>query len=311
VGPLQPDRYDRKVTPTTVYKVKVPGGVTLHVEATGAGTPLLFIHEFAGDHRSWEPQVRSFSRDYRCITYAARGYPPSDVPEDAGDYSQDHAAADAIAVLDSLDIDRAHVVGLSMGGFCALHLALGNPNRTHSAAIGGVGYGAPPDKRAAFREECEAIAGAFEREGAPAVAERYSLGPARVQFQAKDPRGHAEFTRMLGEHSSLGSAGTMRGFQRERPSLYDFMDDFAKMTVPVLIMVGDEDEGAIEPSLMLKRTIPTAGLAVFPRTGHTLNLEEVELFNLTLRRFLNDVQTKAWRPRDPRSLSTTTTGMVD
>ena len=51
-------------------------GVTLHAEDTGTGEPLLFIHEFAGDHRSWEPQVRFFSGGYRCLTYAARGYPP-------------------------------------------------------------------------------------------------------------------------------------------------------------------------------------------------------------------------------------------
>src|SRR5438128_8343257 len=100
-------------------------GVRLHAEATGAtgtGAPLLFIHEFAGDHRSWEPQVRSFSGGYRCLTYAARGYPPSGVPADGAAYSQDRAIADAVAVLDGLGVGRAHVAGLSMGGFTALHL---------------------------------------------------------------------------------------------------------------------------------------------------------------------------------------------
>ena len=57
-------------------------GVRLYYEETGSGTPVVFVHEFAGDHRSWEPQVRHFSRRYRCVTWAARGYPPSDVPED-------------------------------------------------------------------------------------------------------------------------------------------------------------------------------------------------------------------------------------
>ena len=297
------------VAQTLVHRVEAAGGIALHVEETGDGAPLLFIHEFAGDHRSWEPQVRSFSRNYRCITYAARGYHPSDVPEAAGSYSQNHAVSDALSVLAALGVERAHIVGISMGGFCALHLALRHPSLIRSAAIGGVGYGAPAAKREAFRQECEAIAVAFEREGSPAVAERYALGPARVQFLNKDPRGHAEFTRMLGEHSNLGSAGTMRGFQRERPSLYDFLDDFAQMTVPLLIMVGDEDEGAIEPSVMLKRTMPTAGLAVFPRTGHTLNLEEPDHFNQTLRSFLGDVESEAWQPRDPRSISASTTGM--
>ena len=112
-------------------------GVTLHAEETGQGEPLLFVHEFAGDHRSWEPQVRFFSAAYRCVTYAARGYPPSDVPTDPAAYSQERAVADAIAVLDGLGIGRAHVVGLSMGGFTALHLALGHPERVLSAVVAG------------------------------------------------------------------------------------------------------------------------------------------------------------------------------
>src|SRR6266851_10068598 len=102
-------------------------GVTLHAEETGQGEPLLFIHEFAGDHRSWEPQVRFFSAAYRCVTYAARGYPPSDVPTDPGAYSQGRAGSDAIAVLDGLAIPKAHLVGLSMGGFTVLHLVLSPP----------------------------------------------------------------------------------------------------------------------------------------------------------------------------------------
>src|SRR5215472_13010447 len=108
-------------------------GVTLHAEEAGQGEPLVFIHEFAGDHRSWEPQVRFFSASYRCVTYAARGYPPSQVPADPRAYSQARAVADAIAVLDGLGIDRAHAVGLSMGGFTALHLAMYHADRLSSA----------------------------------------------------------------------------------------------------------------------------------------------------------------------------------
>lgn len=294
---------------TTVNSVTTDDDAQIHVETTGSGPPILFIHEFAGDHRSWEPQVRSFSRRHRCITYAARGYPPSTVPTDPESYSQAQAVSDAIAVLDGLDIDRAHVVGLSMGGFCTLHLALSHPERVRSATIGGVGYGAPAATREAFRRECEAIAEAFETRGAAEVATRYSVGPARVQFQGKDPRGHAEFARMLGEHSDVGSAGTMRGFQKERPSLYEFETAMAETTVPVLIMVGDEDEGALEPSIWMKRVIPTSGLVVFPKTGHTLNLEEPELYNRILESFLATVSSGRWGKRDPRSLSASTTGM--
>ena len=89
--------------------------VRLHYEETGSGTPIVFVHEFAGDSRSWEPQVRYLSRRYRCIAYNARGYPPSEVPADPAAYSQDRARDDVLAVLDGLAIERAHVVGLVDG----------------------------------------------------------------------------------------------------------------------------------------------------------------------------------------------------
>ncbi|WP_163512442.1 alpha/beta fold hydrolase [Fodinicola acaciae] len=284
-------------------------GVRLHVEQTGSGEPILFIHEFAGDHRSWEPQVRHFSGSYRCVTYAARGYPPSDVPADPAAYSQERAVADAVAVLDALDITETHVVGLSMGGFAALHLVLRHPDRVRGAVVAGAGYGAHPDRQGAFRAECEATAAAFEAEGATEVAKRYALGPARVQFQNKNPRGWAEFAAQLAEHSSAGSALTMRGVQSARPSLYALQAQLAAIETPVLVLVGDEDEGCLEADLMLKRTIPTAGLQILPRTGHTANLEEPELFNAAVDRFLATVERGGWRRRDPRSLSTSTTGM--
>src|ERR1700722_19966368 len=126
-------------------------GVTLHAEEAGQGEPLLFIHEFAGDHRSWEPQLRFFSAAYRCVTYDARGYPPSAVPTDPADYSQARAVADAIAARVGLVIDRAHVVGLSMCGFAALHLVLSHPDRILSAVVAGAGYGAQPARADAFR----------------------------------------------------------------------------------------------------------------------------------------------------------------
>ena len=287
----------------------VDSGVLLHVEEAGSGPALLFIHEFAGDHRSWSPQVRHFARRFRCITYAARGYPPSSVPDDVGSYSQQHAVHDALDVLRALEVESAHVVGLSMGGFCALHLALQAPELVASAVIAGVGYGAAYEDRDAFRAECEVIARAFDEEGAARVAIRYSVGPARVQFQNKDPLGHAEFASMLAEHSSLGSAMTMRGFQRERPSLFDFSEQLRQMSVPLLILVGDEDDGAIDTSVALKRLIPNAGLMVFPKSGHTLNLEEPAPFNMALDSFFASVITGSWTDRDPRSRSASTTGM--
>jgi pimeloyl-ACP methyl ester carboxylesterase len=284
-------------------------GVKLLYEEAGSGFPVLFAHEFAGDLRSWEPQLRFFTRRYRCIAYNARGYPPSDVPISGAAYSQQIAVDDAVAVLDAAGVTHAHVVGLSMGGFMTLHLTLQRPDRVRSAVVAGAGYGADPAAREAFRAEMELLARALEEEGWPTTAERYAVGPARVQFQNKDPRGWKEFARRLAEHDSVGAANTLRGVQRDRPSLYDLTDLLARVEVPVLIVTGDEDEGCLETNVMLKRTMPTAGLLVVPKTGHTINLEEAQLFNDAVAAFFAAVEEEAWGPRDPRALPGSTTGI--
>src|SRR5262245_35586754 len=285
-------------------------GVELYYEEAGSGPPILFIHEFAGDHRSWEPQVRFFAGKYRCIVYDARGYPPSGVPTELASYSQDLAVSDALAVLDHLEIVRAHVVGLSMGAFAALHLGLRHPSRTGSLVVAGCGYGAHPDARDAFRAESEAIARAFEDEGASGIAERYASGPARVQLMNKDRPRWERFAQMLAEHSTTGSTLTMLGVQRERPSLYDLVDDLRALTVPTLLIAGDEDTGCLATNLMLKEAIRSAGLWVLPRTGHTTNLEEPYLFNRLLADFLSAVAAGRWGVRDPRSVSQSLTGIT-
>jgi len=281
--------------------VTTDDGVKLHVEAVGEGTPIVFVHEFAGDHRSWEPQLRHFGRRYRCISYGARGYPPSDVPDSAESYGQDRARDDIRAVMDGLGIDAAHVVGLSMGGFATLHFGFAYPDRALSLTVAGCGYGADADKREQFRTETLATADRIERETMAEAGKLYARGPTRVQFEAKDPRGWTEFEAQLREHSSRGSANTMRGVQSRRPSLYDLVDKMRALTVPTLILNGDEDEPCLDVGNFMKRNIPSAALAVIPKTGHTINLEEPAKFNAVVEDFIHTVECGRWTLRDPRS----------
>jgi pimeloyl-ACP methyl ester carboxylesterase len=277
-------------------------GVKLYYEETGSGIPIVFVHEFAGDYRAWEPQVRYFSRRYRCITYNARGYPPSDVPKEAGRYSQDRARDDIRAVLDALKIDKAHIVGLSMGGFCAVHFGLRTPQRALSLTVAGAGYGCEKEFEDYFRGVSLEVADNFEKQGAKEFSKIYALGASRVQFQNKDPRGWQEFADRLATHSDRGAANTMRGVQARRPSFYDLEDGLKRMMVPTLVIVGDEDDHCLQPGIFLKKTIPACGLSVFPKTGHTLNLEEPAAFNTLLAEFIAQVEAGSWLPRDPRAL---------
>ena len=278
-------------------------GYHLHYEETGSGVPIVLIHEFAGNHQSWEPQLRAFSRRHRVVTYAARGYLPSDVPRDSEAYSQDHAIDDALAVMDAAGIDRAHVVGLSMGGFTALHMGLRHAHRLLSITIAGAGYGALSADRALFAEASLAAADQFLAQGSAQFGPVYAAGAARIPFQVKDPRGWQEFANALSQHDAIGAALTLRGVQARRPVLDHGLEDALRaMRVPALIVAGDEDDHALQPALFLKRLLPVSGLLVLPKTGHTINLEEPAAFNQAVLDFVASVQAGRWLPRDPRSV---------
>jgi pimeloyl-ACP methyl ester carboxylesterase len=295
---------------TTSGHARTDDGVRLFRETTGSGEDIVFVHEFAGDSTSWEPQVRHFARRYRCTTFNARGWPPSDVPEQVSSYSQQRAVADIAAVMDALGIARAHIVGLSMGGFAALHFGLRYPQRARSLVVAGVGYGAEPSTRAHFQAEADASAAVLREQGMQAFVERYAQGPTRVQFMNKDPRGFEAFKRQFATHSALGSANTQLGVQRERPSLYDLTGSLQALEVPTLILNGDEDWPCLQPGLMLKRTIPSAALCVLPNCGHTMNLEAPDAFNREVAEFLAWVESGRWPMRDPRAMASSITGMV-
>src|SRR6266478_3501578 len=271
-------------------------GVSLYYEEVGSGHPIVFVHEFAGDYRSYETQLRYFSRRYRCIAFNARGYPPSDVPEEWTRYSQERARDDIRDVLDGLGLGQAHF------GFAY-------PERASALVVAGCGYGAEPDKRQQFQEETARTAAQIVEKGMAEVSKTYGAGPTRVQYLNKDPRGYAEFLAQLAEHSSQGSANTMRGVQGRRPSLWELTEQMKRLEVPTLVATGDEDNPCLEPGLLMKRMIPTAALVVFPNTGHALNLEEPDLFNQALADFFHQVESGRWPRRDPRAVTGSILGM--
>src|SRR5205085_2664670 len=183
--------------------------VRLHYEEAGSGTPLLFVHEFAGDWRAWEPQLRNAAR---------------------------------------------------------------------------------------------ATAAEYDKVGSQGVAKTYGMGPSRIPFEVKDPRGYREFYDQFASHSAKGAANTLRGYQAGRPPVYEFEAELRQLALPTLIVCGDEDDACIEPSVYLKKHIATSGLAIFPKSGHTVNIEEPALFNQTLGDFLSTVDAGRWGARDKRSI---------
>ncbi len=282
-------------------KIKTADGVNLYYEETGAGSAIIFVHEYAGDYRTWEPQMRYFSRAHRCVTYSQRGYPPSDVPSDPARYGQDIAQGDVVSIMDALGIDKAHVVGHSMGAYTALHVGIRHPQRCISVTAAGCGWGSLPDPaaRESMRKLAAETAKMFTEKGMTEAAAIYGDGAMRQPQKYKDPRGHAEFLRMLAEHSALGHALTMSMLQAKRPTFWDMAPDLKRFSVPLLIVVGDEDESCLDGSVFLKRTAPTAGLLVIPRSGHNIPGEETAAFNAALADLFAAAEAGRWLAHKP------------
>ena len=267
-------------------------GVEIYYEVNGQGYPLIWSHEFGGSYDSWEAQVKFFSRRYQVITYAARGWPPSDVPEDPAAYTQDIVVNDLYLLMRHLNISEAHIGGLSMGGSVALNFGIAHPEMAKSLIVASAGSGS--SNRDTFLSTGQSMADRLLSEGMVPVANDYGTTNIRVQLRRKDPMGFETFARLLSEHSATGSALTYQGFVMNRPTVFELEDKLKSLRVPTLIMIGDEDEPCIEPGIFMKRTIPVSGLSCFPQSGHAINLEEPDLFNRTVLDFLTAVEAELW-----------------
>ena len=277
-------------------------GVQLFYESAGQGTPIVFVHEFGGNHWSWEPQVSYFSRRHLCITFSARGYPPSDIPEERG------------AVLPGAS-GRRHrrrdECGRHREGPCrrpfdgrfrlpACRPAL-IPDRILSAVVAGAGYGSEKEHQEFFRRNSEQVARGFEERGAAGVCPRL-----RRERLAGSVPGQGS-TRLEALRRTARAALRQRGRQHharrsDAPSVaLRSGGRTGAMQVPLLVVVGDEDDHSIQPGIFLKRTVPRSGLTMFPKSGHTLNLEEPALFNHLVAEFIAQVEAGRWGPRDPRA----------
>jgi pimeloyl-ACP methyl ester carboxylesterase len=276
--------------------VTTSDNVKLYYEEAGHGDPIVFVHEFGGHHLSWESQMRYFTRRYRCVTYQARGWPPSDVPSNWESYSQARAADDIADVIKGLGLGKAHVVGLSMGATAAIEFAIRHPGLGLSITAAGAGTGSTrdPELKQRFVKESLTVADLIDQQGIEALGAIYMHAASRQQLKAKDPRGFAEFYKGFVDGASTGRALTMRGVQARRQPFFEREAELRAIADPVLIIAGDEDDSTLDASLHFKRTIPRCGLMVFPRTGHGINLEEPAGFNAVLQDFIHAVERGGW-----------------
>ena len=272
-------------------QAKAADGTKLYYEVQGSGPPIVFVHELAGTCRSFDVQVAALKPRFRCITFNARGYPPSDVPSSPESYSQDIAAADIGAVMDAAGVRDAHVMGVSMGSAAALQFALAHPARVRSAILCSIGSGsdAKPDDYVA---NMEAMAARVEKNGAAQIRENFTTSPARLKLKEKNPAEFEKFLAELAQFSVLGLTNTMRGVQKRRPPLYAHKQKIAAMTIPTLVVLGGDDAGCAKPSQFLKETLLGARLEILPNTGHGVNIEEPARVNRMVAEFIDAVEAR-------------------
>jgi pimeloyl-ACP methyl ester carboxylesterase len=263
-------------------------GARLYYETTGSGTPIVFVHETLADLRSWEPQVRWFSRFNQCITFNARGYRPSERGSEPGTHDYRRLSDDIAVVMDAAGVQRAFVIGLSMGAYVAAHFALNHSERLLGVVLAGLGAGS--DDPQAFRAGTLKMAAAVRGGGIERLAQELTQGHNREQLRRKDPRGWAELVQQVRGQDAEGIANILEHCHSRRPSIYESETALRALRVPTLIAVGDEDTPCIQPALFLKRCIPGSGLWVCPHTGHAINLEESVLFNAAVESFIRAVQ---------------------
>ena len=265
---------------------KSKDGSRLYYEEAGSGTPIVFVHEFSGDLRSWEAQIQYFSRRHRCVAFNARGYPPSDVPARVSSYTVGNAIDDIADVMRHLGIGKAHIVGCSMGAQSTLHFGFTYPRMAFTLTAIGAGSGSAPT-REEQRATSEANAQRYEQ-GLEAALARVKVAPNRVQLKRKNPRAWDDFCRRFMEHSAAGCANTQRGIQAKRAPLKALASKLRALKVPLHVIAGDEDPVAFDTALFIKRTCPVARITVAAATGHLVNVEEPDLVNRVTEQFFAD-----------------------
>jgi pimeloyl-ACP methyl ester carboxylesterase len=274
-------------------EINARDGTKLYAESQGPddGVPIVFVHELAGSCRAFDLQVADWRSAWRCITFSARGYPPSEVASNVDSYSQAHAAADIGAIIDGFGLKDAHIVGVSMGSASTLQYAIHHPDRVRSITLTSIGSGSDM-KPGEFAASMEVLAELALTKGMRALAEHYAATPTRYRLKDKNPAEYKNFIDQLAGNSALGITNTMRGVQSKREPLYAHKDRIAALNVPALVVLGEEDEPCVKPSYFLKETLPGARLEIVPKTGHCVNLEEPALYNRLVMGFIESIEAR-------------------
>lgn len=250
-------------------------GVKIYYDIQGpkGALPVLLSHGHAAATPMWAGQVEALRQRFRVITWDLRGHGRSDCPENPALYTVEHTVDDIAAILDDCDIDRAVIGGHSLGGVMTFQFQLRYPERVLAMAILNSGPGFRSDAvRDNWNRGCERTAASLERKGLAALA--------------KSREVHAEW------HTDVwGLIHSARGIMTHRDSR--MIDNLGNIDVPVLVLVGAQDQGFLGAADYMARKIPDIQKIVIEDAGHAANLDQPEVFNRLLIGFLERVEKMA------------------
>ncbi|MDO8611872.1 MAG: 2-succinyl-6-hydroxy-2,4-cyclohexadiene-1-carboxylate synthase [Dehalococcoidia bacterium] len=259
-------------------------GVCLNVEVTREGPAVLLLHGFTGSAASWAPFMGAW-HGFTLIAPDLLGHGASDHPADSGHYSMERCVEDLLALLDRLSVGRVAVVGYSMGGRVALHLALAAPERLWALVLESVSPGIDdPGERAARRESDEALAGAIEREGVEAFVARWESQPLFASQARLPPAVRDELRRQRLRNSAQGLANSLRGMGAAAQE--PLWDRLREVQAPALLIAGALDAKYCALARRMAQGLPRARVEIVPDAGHAVHLEQPEAFAGAVRAFL-------------------------
>jgi 3-oxoadipate enol-lactonase len=257
-------------------RITMDDGVGLYVEAgpDNGKPPLLFLNALGADHTMWDAQMPAFSGEFRIIRFDDRGHGQSDVPDMP--YTIDRLGRDARGVLEALDIESAHIVGMSKGGMTAAWLGANSPEHVEKLVMSSCAPHLAP------RDVWEGRANTVRNEGVEALVDAVIGRWFTEAFRLHNPETIARIRAMILGTSNAGYAACCEALAE-----MDLRDDLELIPVPTLVLCGDSDPG-VQPAKTKEwvATIEGARLEVIRKAAHLPNIEQVEAFNTTVIDFL-------------------------
>lgn len=268
--------------------VDIGDGLCLHVETGGDGPPLVLLHGFTGSTETWATLRAAAEKTHTVVAIDLPGHGNSSAPNDPDCYRLTRVADDLARVLDDLSIDRAAILGYSMGGRTALRFAVAHPDRVSALILESMSPGiADASEREARIRSDEDLADAIESDGIEAFIDRWECLPIwdtqkRVSAEARDRlRAQRLENRQEGLANSLRGAGP----GHDEP----LQGRLGEISTPTLLIAGALDTKYTEIATAMKDAMPNARLTLIPDAGHASHFEQPEAFASAVMAFLQDI----------------------